>query len=80
MDEIEIVMPNQHYFTVNMAKMGIDNQDEVSFDFNESVKLLTHGIIGYIILFFFPSQVLLPLDNPSGNIAGIVRRKQQAKL
>ncbi|XP_039983668.1 uricase isoform X2 [Xiphias gladius] len=51
-DEIEIVMPNQHYFTVNMAKMGIDNQDEV----------------------------LLPLDNPSGNIAGIVRRKQQAKL
>lgn len=26
------------------------------------------------------SQVLLPLDNPSGNITGTLRRKQLAKL
>uniref|UniRef100_UPI0037E7879B uricase n=1 Tax=Semicossyphus pulcher TaxID=241346 RepID=UPI0037E7879B len=51
-DEIEIVMPNQHYFTIDMTKMGLSNKDEV----------------------------LLPLDNPSGNIAGTVRRRQQAKL
>ncbi|XP_029004723.1 uricase [Betta splendens] len=52
MDEIEIVMPNEHYFTIDMTKMGLINKDEV----------------------------LLPLDNPSGNITGTVRRKQQAKL
>ncbi|XP_042271936.1 uricase [Thunnus thynnus] len=51
-DEIEIVMPNQHYFTIDMTKMGIHNRDEV----------------------------LLPLDNPSGNITGTVRRKQRARL
>ncbi|KAG8003724.1 Uricase [Nibea albiflora] len=51
-DEIEIVMPNQHYFTIDMTKMGLTNKDEV----------------------------LLPLDSPSGNITGTVRRKQQARL
>ncbi|KAM9848792.1 uricase [Aulostomus maculatus] len=51
-DEIEIVMPNQHYFTIDMTKLGLENKDEV----------------------------LLPLDNPSGNITGTVRRKQRAKL
>ncbi|XP_061594367.1 uricase [Cololabis saira] len=51
-DEIEIVMPNQHYFTIDMTKMGIVNKDEV----------------------------LLPLDNPAGNITGTVRRKQLARL
>ncbi|XP_029356787.1 uricase [Echeneis naucrates] len=51
-EEIEIVMPNQHYFTIDMTKMGLNNKDEV----------------------------LLPLDNPSGNITGTVRRTQQAKL
>ncbi|XP_018528697.1 uricase [Lates calcarifer] len=51
-DEIEIVMPNQHYFTIDMTKMGLVNKDEV----------------------------LLPLDNPSGNITGTLRRKQRAKL
>lgn len=51
-DEIEVVMPNQHYFTIDMTKMGLQNKDEV----------------------------LLPLDNPSGNITGTVRRKQRAKL
>lgn len=51
-DEIEIIMPNQHYFTIDMTRMGLTNNDEV----------------------------LLPLDNPSGNITGTVRRKQQAKL
>ncbi|CAN9500366.1 unnamed protein product [Ophioblennius macclurei] len=52
LEEIEIVMPNQHYFTIDMTKMGLDNKDEV----------------------------LLPLDNPSGNITGTVRRKQRARL
>ncbi|KAJ0032511.1 hypothetical protein NQD34_002592 [Periophthalmus magnuspinnatus] len=51
-EEIEIVMPNQHYFTIDMTKMGLSNKDEV----------------------------LLPLDNPSGNITGTLGRKQQAKL
>ncbi|KAF3690851.1 Uricase [Channa argus] len=51
-DEIEIVMPNEHYFTIDMTKLGLINEDEV----------------------------LLPLDNPSGNITGTVRRKQLAKL
>ncbi|XP_048832735.1 uricase [Brienomyrus brachyistius] len=51
-EEIEIVMPNQHYFTIDMTKLGISNKDEV----------------------------LLPLDNPSGNITGTVRRKARAKL
>ncbi|XP_041862343.1 uricase [Melanotaenia boesemani] len=51
-DEIEIIMPNQHYFIIDMTKMGIVNKNEV----------------------------LLPLDNPSGNITGTVRRKQQARL
>ncbi|KAM9831433.1 uricase [Neosynchiropus ocellatus] len=52
LDEIEIVMPNQHYFTIDMTKMGLSNKDEV----------------------------LLPLDSPSGNITGTVRRKPRAKL
>ncbi|XP_072294709.1 uricase [Eucyclogobius newberryi] len=51
-EEIEIVMPNQHYFTIDMTKMGLSNKDEV----------------------------LLPLDNPSGNITGTLGRKPQAKL
>ncbi|XP_008294859.1 uricase [Stegastes partitus] len=51
-DEIEIVMPNQHYFTIDMTKMGLSNKDEV----------------------------LLPLDNPSGNITGTLGRKQRARL
>ncbi|KPP67328.1 uricase-like, partial [Scleropages formosus] len=28
-EEIEIIMPNQHYFTIDMTKMGINNKDEV---------------------------------------------------
>lgn len=28
-EEIEIVMPNQHYFTLDMTKMGLTNKDEV---------------------------------------------------
>ncbi|XP_028667382.1 uricase [Erpetoichthys calabaricus] len=51
-EEIEIVMPNKHYFTIDMSKMGLTNKDEV----------------------------LLPLDNPSGNITGTVRRKPFSKL
>lgn len=30
MDEIEIIMPNEHYFTIDMTRMGIVNNDEVS--------------------------------------------------
>ncbi|XP_043936164.1 uricase-like [Protopterus annectens] len=51
-EEIEIVMPNKHYFTIDMSKMGLSNKDEV----------------------------LLPLDNPSGNITGTIRRKHPSKL
>uniref|UniRef100_W5LDH9 Uricase n=1 Tax=Astyanax mexicanus TaxID=7994 RepID=W5LDH9_ASTMX len=51
-EEIEIVMPNQHYITIDMTKMGISNKDEV----------------------------LLPLDNPAGNITGTVRRKPRSRL
>ncbi|XP_060797541.1 uricase [Neoarius graeffei] len=51
-EEIEIILPNQHYFTIDMTKLGLSNKDEV----------------------------LLPLDNPAGNITGTVRRKPQAKL
>lgn len=29
-DEIEVVMPNQHYVTIDMTKMGLVNKDEVS--------------------------------------------------
>ncbi|XP_051930605.1 uricase isoform X1 [Hippocampus zosterae] len=46
-DEIEIIMPNNHYFNIDMTKMGIENK----------------------------AEVLLPVDNPSGNITGTVRRK-----
>lgn len=35
-EEIEIVMPNQHYFTIDMTKMGLNNKDEVRYD-NKSV-------------------------------------------
>lgn len=79
MDEIEIVMPNEHYFTIDMTRMGIVNNDEVS-------SVLTNGPSHSLndrvvdISIFFPSQVLLPLDNPSGNITGTVRRKQRARL
>ncbi|KAF4083304.1 hypothetical protein AMELA_G00138450 [Ameiurus melas] len=51
-EEIEIIMPNQHYFTIDMTKLGLSNKDEV----------------------------LLPLDNPAGNITGTICRTPQAKL
>ncbi|XP_046892926.1 uricase isoform X1 [Hypomesus transpacificus] len=51
-EEIEMIMPNKHYITVDMTKMGLTNKDEV----------------------------LLALDNPSGNITGTVCRKPLAKL
>uniref|UniRef100_A0A672SG79 Uricase n=1 Tax=Sinocyclocheilus grahami TaxID=75366 RepID=A0A672SG79_SINGR len=51
-EEIEIIMPNQHYFITDMTKMGLSNKDEV----------------------------YLPLDNPSGNITGTIRRKPRAKM
>lgn len=28
-EEVEIVMPNQHYFTIDMTKLGLDNKNEV---------------------------------------------------
>ncbi|GCC20392.1 uricase isoform X1 [Chiloscyllium punctatum] len=52
MEEIEMVMPNKHYFTIDMTKFGIHENNEV----------------------------LLPLDNPSGNISGTVRRGFTSKL
>ena len=29
-EEMEVIMPNQHYFTIDMTKMGLSNKDEVS--------------------------------------------------
>ncbi|XP_069795439.1 uricase isoform X1 [Narcine bancroftii] len=52
MEEIEIIMPNKHYFMIDMTKFGIPNNNEV----------------------------LLPVDNPSGDITGTVRRKVASKL
>ncbi|XP_053324930.1 uricase-like [Spea bombifrons] len=28
-DEIEVILPNKHYFTVDMSKFGLTNQDEI---------------------------------------------------
>lgn len=78
-EEIEIVMPNQHYFTIDMTKMGIANKNVCHWHHFEN----THFemlIYDMLLLTFFPLQVLLPLDNPSGNITGTLRRKPQAKL
>lgn len=69
-------MPNQHYFTIDMTKMGLQNNDEVSRAV-EAFKVPTQMTV---LPTSFPTQVLLPLDNPSGNITGTVRRKQRAKL
>lgn len=75
-DEIEVVMPNQHYFTIDMTKMGLQNEGEVS----RVVEAFKVPAQMTVLLTSFPTQVLLPLDNPSGNITGTVRRKQRAKL
>lgn len=76
-EEIEIVMPNQHYFTIDMTKLGLDNKNEV-----RSVVDTHWGNADFTraLLTVLTSQVLLPLDNPSGNIAGTLRRKPQARL
>lgn len=79
-EEIEIVMPNQHYFIIDMKKMGIVNKDEVvpviCTHFQPAD--VWHGFLTHILFCFL--QVLLPLNNPSGNITGTLRRKQLAKL
>ncbi|KAM9323734.1 uricase-like [Gastrophryne carolinensis] len=51
-EEIEVILPNKHYFTLDLSKFGLTNQDEI----------------------------LLPSDNPYGNITGTVRRRIPAKL
>lgn len=38
-EEIEMVMPNQHYFTIDMTKMGLANKDEVSSVVDSSISL-----------------------------------------
>lgn len=76
-EEIEIVMPNQHYFTIDMTKMGIVNKNEVCSVIDTHFE---NADLWHALLTFSPSQVLLPLDNPSGNITGTLRRKPQAKL
>lgn len=43
-EEIEIVMPNQHYFTIDMTKMGLSNKDEVS-----SIKIMSNFLITFTI-------------------------------
>ncbi|XP_078416805.1 uricase [Cetorhinus maximus] len=52
MEEIEMIMPNKHYFTLDLTKFGIHENNEV----------------------------LLPVDNPSGNISGTLRRRPASKL
>lgn len=80
-EEIEIVMPNQHYVTIDMTKMGIVNKDEVlpvistRFQPADARRDCFTRVPSVLLL-----QVLLPLDNPSGNISGTLRRKQLAKL
>lgn len=76
-EEIEIVMPNQHYFTIDMTKLGLDNKNEVRsvVDTHWGNADSTRALLTVLT-----SQVLLPLDNPSGNIAGTLRRKPQARL
>ena len=51
-EEIEIVMPNQHYFTIDMTKMGLSNKDEVSC-YNLSFKVFNREII-WLLTSFFP--------------------------
>eukprot|EP00062_Callorhinchus_milii_P003384 gi/632940599/ref/XP_007885405.1/ PREDICTED: uricase-like [Callorhinchus milii] len=51
-EEIEVIMPNKHYFIIDMEKLGIAKNNEV----------------------------LLPVDNPSGNITGTLRRQLVSKL
>lgn len=45
-DEIEIVMPNQHYFTIDMTKMGIVNKDEAS-------SIVTLTLTGFTVIELF---------------------------
>ncbi|XP_078075116.1 uricase [Mustelus asterias] len=52
MEEIEIAMPNKHYFTIDLTKFGIHQNNEV----------------------------LLPVDNPSGNITGTLQKRPASKL
>lgn len=43
-DEIEVVMPNQHYFTIDMTKMGLVNKDEVSSVVDTGISLTKQTI------------------------------------
>lgn len=76
-EEIEIVMPNQHYVTIDMSKLGLDNKNEVRSVVDTH---WGHADVRRALLTVLTSQVLLPLDNPSGNITGTLRRKPQARL
>ena len=39
---VEMVMPNIHYFTVNMAPFGIANKDEVRILMKSNISMLFH--------------------------------------
>ncbi|XP_058493698.1 uricase [Solea solea] len=40
-EEIEIAMPNQHYFTIDMTKMGLSNKDEVLLPLDNPSGIIT---------------------------------------
>ncbi|XP_061094763.1 uricase isoform X2 [Conger conger] len=40
-EEIEIIMPNQHYFTIDMTKMGLSNKDEVLLPLDNPSGIIT---------------------------------------
>ncbi|XP_061636795.1 uricase isoform X1 [Phyllopteryx taeniolatus] len=40
-DEIEIIMPNNHYFTIDMTKMGIENKGEVLLPLDNPSGIIT---------------------------------------
>lgn len=70
-------MPNVHYVTIDMTKMGITNKDEVSSVITTNLSCSVNVVTD---LSYSPKKVLLALDNPSGSITGTVCRKQRAKL
>lgn len=50
-EEIEVVMPNQHYFTIDMTKMGIANKNEVCWVINTNFE---NADLRHALLTFFP--------------------------
>lgn len=52
-------MPNQHYITIDMTKMGLTNKDEVSSVIT-TTKFSSHEIYLVTDLYFSPHRFFLP--------------------